>query len=53
MHAGVAGALRIGKRAAAAARLIQLARNNGHDLYAYLKDVIMRLPTQPASEIDS
>ena len=26
-------------------------RMNGHDPYAYLKDVLMRLPTQRASEI--
>lgn len=25
--------------------LIQSARMNGHDTYAYLKDVLMRLPT--------
>ncbi|OWK95204.1 hypothetical protein L999_008185, partial [Pseudomonas aeruginosa 148] len=27
------------------------ARMNGHDPYAYLKDVLARLPTQRASEI--
>ncbi len=31
--------------------LIQLARLNGHDPYAYLKDVLTRLPPQRASEI--
>ncbi len=31
--------------------LIQSARLNGHDPYAYLKDVLTRLPTQRASEI--
>ncbi|MNJ18698.1 hypothetical protein D3C77_130050 [compost metagenome] len=31
--------------------LIQSARMNGHDPYAYLKDVLKRLPTQRASEI--
>lgn len=31
---------------------IQSARLNGHDPYAYLKDVITRLPAQRASEID-
>jgi hypothetical protein len=30
---------------------IQSARLNGHGLYAYLKDVLTRLPTQCASEI--
>jgi len=46
-----AGSLRSGKRAAAIMSLIQSARLNGHDLYAYLKDVLTRLPTQRASEI--
>jgi transposase len=31
--------------------LIQSAWLNGHDPYAYLKDVLTRLPTQRASEI--
>lgn len=31
--------------------LIQSARLNGHDPYAYLKDVLARLPTQRASKI--
>lgn len=39
------------KCAAAIMSLIQSARNNGHDPYAYLKDVLTRLPTQRASEI--
>lgn len=46
-----AGSLRSGKRAAALMSLIQSARLNGHDVYAYLKDVHTRLPTQRASEI--
>ena len=40
------------KRAAAIMSLIQSARLNGHDPYAYLKDVLTRLPTQRASEIE-
>ncbi|MDF9778718.1 hypothetical protein OKW11_005675 [Pseudomonas baetica] len=40
-----------GKRAAAIMSLIQSAWLNGHDPYAYLKDVLTRLPTQRASEI--
>jgi transposase len=32
--------------------LIQSARMNGHDPYAYLKDVLTRLPTQPDSRIE-
>lgn len=47
-----AGSLRSGKRAAAIMSLIQSARMNGHDPYAYLKDVLMRLPTQKASKIE-
>ena len=47
-----AGSLRSGKRAAAIMSLIQSARLNGHDPYAYLKDVLMRLPTQRANEIE-
>ncbi|HHG8756323.1 TPA: transposase domain-containing protein, partial [Escherichia coli] len=43
--------VRMLKRAAAIMSLIQSARNNGHDPYAYLKDVLTRLPTQRASEI--
>lgn len=46
-----AGSLRSGKRAAAIMSLIQSARLNGHDPYAYLKDVLTRLPTQRASGI--
>ncbi|WP_434702557.1 IS66 family transposase [Pseudomonas sp. Z1-12] len=46
-----AGSLRSGKRAAAIMSLIQSARMNGHDPYAYLKDVLTRLPTQRSSEI--
>ena len=47
-----AGSLRAGQRAAAVMSLIQSAKLNGHDQYAYLKDVLARLPTQPASRID-
>jgi transposase len=38
-------------RAAAIMSLIQSARMNGPDPYAYLKDLLTRLPTQKASEI--
>jgi hypothetical protein len=44
------GSLRSGKRAAAIMSLIQSARMIGHDPYAYLKDVLTRLPAQRASE---
>ena len=41
-----AGSLRSGQRAAAVMTLIQSAKLNGHDPYAYLKDVLTRLSTQ-------
>lgn len=47
-----AGSLGSGKRAAAIMSLIQSTRINGHDPYAYLKDLLTWLPTQRASEID-
>jgi hypothetical protein len=47
-----AGSLRAGQRAAVIMSLIQSAKLNGHDPYRYLKDVLERLPTQPASRID-
>jgi hypothetical protein len=47
-----AGSLRAGKRAAAVMSLVHSARINGHDPYAYLRDVLERLPTQPASRIN-
>ena len=47
-----AGSLRAGQRAAAIMSLIQSAKLNGHDPYAYLKDVLERLPTQPNSRIE-
>ena len=47
-----AGSLRAGQRAAAVMSLIQSARMNGHDPYAYLKDVLTRLPTHKAGRIE-
>lgn len=47
-----AGSLRAGQRAAAVMSSIQSARMNGHDPYAYLKDVLARLPTQRANRIE-
>ena len=38
-------------RAAAVMSLVHSARLNGHDPYAYLKNVLERLPTQPASRV--
>ena len=46
-----AGSLRAGQRAAAIMSLIHSAKINGLDPYAYLRDVLERLPTQPASRI--
>jgi len=47
----VAGSLRAGQRAAVVMSLIQSARMNGHDPYAYLKDILTCLPTHKASRI--
>jgi transposase len=47
-----AGSLRAGQRAAAVMSLIQSAKLNGHDPYAYLKDVLARLPTHKNSQIE-
>ncbi len=47
-----AGSLRSGRRAAAIMSLIQSAKLNGHEPYAYLKDVLTRLPTHKASAIN-
>ena len=46
-----AGSLRAGQRAAAVMSLIQSARMNGHDPYAYLRDVMAHLLMQRASQI--
>jgi transposase len=46
-----AGSLRAGQRAAAIMSLIGSAKMNDLDPYAYLRDVLERLPTQPASRI--
>jgi transposase len=42
-----AGSARAGRRAAVVMSLIQSARLNGHDPYAYLRDVLERLPLTP------
>ncbi len=46
-----AGSLRAGQRAAAIISLIRSAQLNGHEPYAYLKDVLTRQPIQRASAI--
>ncbi len=46
-----AGSLRAGQRGAAVMSLIQSAKLNGHDPYAYLRDVLTRRPSQRNSMI--
>lgn len=41
-----------GQRAAMVMSLVQSARLNGHDPFAYLSDVLRRLPTQLNSRIE-
>ncbi|HWP13113.1 MAG TPA: IS66 family transposase, partial [Ramlibacter sp.] len=47
-----AGSELAGQRAAIVMSLVQSAKLCGHDPYAYLRDVLQRLPTHPASRID-
>ena len=47
-----AGTLLAGQRAAAIMSLIQSAKLNGLDPYAYLRDVLERLPTQRIRDVD-
>jgi hypothetical protein len=47
-----AGTLLAGQRAATIMSLIQTAKLNGRDPYAYLKDVLQRLPTHRACNIN-
>lgn len=46
------GSERAGQRAAVAMSLVMSAKLNGHDPWAYLKDVLTRLPTHPNSRIE-
>ncbi len=41
----------VSRRAAAITSLIESAKLNRHDPYAYLKDVLTRLPTKRARDI--
>jgi hypothetical protein len=41
-----------GQRAAVVMSLVQSAKLNGHDPWAYLSDVLKRLPTQLNSRIE-
>jgi transposase len=47
-----AGSLRAGQRAAAIMTLIQSAKLNGIDPFAYLADVLARIPTHPNRRIE-
>ena len=47
-----AGSLRSGQRAANIMTLIQSAKLNGLDPYAYLRDVLKRLPTHKVTQIE-
>jgi transposase len=47
-----AGSELAGQRTAMVMSLVQSARLNGHDPWAYLRDVLQRLPTQPNSRIE-
>jgi hypothetical protein len=45
------GSQQAGERAAILMRLIESAKLNGHDAWAYLKDVLTKLPTWPNSRL--
>jgi hypothetical protein len=44
-----AGSLRVRRRAAAVMSLLHSARVNGHEVHAYIKDLLEWLLSQPAS----
>ena len=45
------GSRQAGERAATLMSLIESAKLNGHDAWAYLKDVLTKLPTWPNSRL--
>jgi len=47
-----ARSLRAGKRTANIMSPLHTAWINGHELHAYLKDILERLPTNPANRIE-
>ena len=51
-HRLFAGSELAGQRAAVVMSLVQSAKLHGHDPWAYLKDVLTRLPTHLNSRID-
>ena len=46
------GSQQAGERAATLMSLIESAKLNGHDAWAYLKDVLTKLPTWPNSRLE-
>jgi hypothetical protein len=48
----LAGSAHIGRRSAGVMSLTQGARRNGHGPYAYLRDVLERLPLTPAHRLE-
>ena len=48
----VRGSELAGKRASVVMSLVQSAKLNRHDPWAYLKNVLQRLPTHPDSRIE-
>ena len=46
------GSEQAGERAATLMSLIESAKLNGHDAWAYLKDVLTKLPTWPNSRLE-
>ena len=46
------GSQQAGERAATLMSLIESAKLNGHDAWAYLKDILTKLPTWPNSRLD-
>ena len=46
------GSQQAGERAATLMSLIESAKLNGHDAWAYLKDVLIKLPTWPNSRLE-
>ena len=45
------GSQQAGERAAVLMSLIESAKLNGHDAWAYLKDILTKLPTWPNSRL--
>lgn len=52
LYTGFGGSESAGQRAAIVMSLVQSAKLNGHDPWAYLRDVLERLPSHPSSRID-